>query len=443
MARTLHRLSSATVANAKPGIHADGLGLYLQCTAGANGKINKSWFFRFARDGHERRMGLGAFHEVGLAEARELADAARRLHRQGVDPIAARNQDRKSRQQFPPATFRSAFETFFAAKRQHLSNAKHTLQWQSTMHTYVFPLIGDRAVADIDSGEILDVLTPIWFEKPETAKRVLQRIEVVFKSAIVRGHRKAASPCVGIAQELGTRHRKIANHRALPYAEVSNFLARLRSCRSWPATRLGFEWLVLTATRSGETRLARWTEIDEKAKLWTIPAERMKGRRKHVVPLSERCREILHALRTVHSSHPCSLLFPGTKVGAPLSDMTFTKVLRDMGLAGRATTHGMRSAFKDWCAEVAKVRDEVSEAALAHTIPEKVRAAYLRTDFLQERKQLMSAWAQHCATSIGYCELRVTGQPDSTQGEEWLETSSSRPISPAQSEKYSGKNSSN
>lgn len=396
MAHTFHRLTSARVTNAKPGMHPDGLGLYLQCTIGANGRLNKSWLFRFARDGKERRMGLGAVHDVGLARARELAEAARQLHRRGLDPIVSRDNDRQKLQSEAAVTFRAAFETFFAAKAQSLSNAKHKQQWQNTMAEYVFPVIGNRSVAEITTREILAVLSPIWFNKPETAKRVLQRIEAVFKSVILRGHRDKASPCIGVAQELGTRHRKPTNHRALPYGEVPIFLARLRVCSSWPATRLAFEWLILTATRSGETRLARWSELDEAAALWAIPAERMKAKRPHVVPLSQRCIEILQALRAVYPSAPANLLFPGTKAGSPLSDMTLTKVLRDMRLADRATVHGFRSCFKVWCAEVARARDEVSEAALAHAIPEKVRAAYLRTNFLDQRKTLMSQWAKFC-----------------------------------------------
>jgi integrase len=201
---------------------------------------------------------------------------------------------------------------------------------------------------------------------------------------------------VGVAQELGTGHRKVAHHRALPYAQVPDFLVRLRTSNSWPATRLAFEWLVLTATRSGETRLARWCEVDERAAQWTIPAERMKAKRQHTVPLSPRCLEILQALRAVYPSAPTDFIFPGTRSRTPLSDMTLTKVLRDMDLAEQATAHGMRSAFKIWCAKEAKVPDEISEAALAHAIPQKVRAAYLRTDFLEERELLMAAWARFC-----------------------------------------------
>lgn len=396
MARLLNRLSQTKINGLQSGVHPDGGGLYLQVTAAADGALSRSWFYRFSRDGHERRMGLGSLRSVSIAEARKLADGARRLVSQGADPIAERDKERQSSEE-NVVTFRQAFETYFAAKRQTLSNEKHQAQWKSTMEAYVFPTIGSQAVADVTTGQILDVLSPIWFAKPETAKRVLQRLEAVFKTAILRGHRERASPCVGVAQELGTRHRSVAHHRALPYVQVPDFLGRLRTVNGWPATRLAFEWLVLTATRSGETRLARWSELDERTARWTIPADRMKAKREHIVPLSPRCLEILHALRAVYPSEASSLLFPGTRARTPLSDMTLTKVLRDMGLGDQATAHGMRSAFKVWCAEVAKVRDEVSEAALAHATPEKVRAAYLRTAFLEEREPLMAAWARFCA----------------------------------------------
>ena len=394
MSRTHNRLSQVGVNSAKSGMHADGGGLYLQVTLGAGGRLNKSWLFRYAIDKRERQMGLGSLIQVKLADARQKAAECRRLRLEGIDPIDARETALRVAEE-GVVTFRRAFDTFFATKHKSLSNAKHAEQWRSTMEAYVFPSIGNRPVADIETREILDLLASLWFAKAETARRVLQRIEAVFKSAILRGHRQRASPCVGVKEELGTRHRKVTNHRALHYRQVPAFLANLRVSNSQPATKLAFEWLVLTATRSGETRLARWNEIDERAPLWRISGERMKAKRPHVVPLSMRCLEILREARSLYPSS--DLIFPGVKGDAPLSDMTFTKVLRDMGYGEQATPHGMRSAFKVWCAEVAKTRDEVSEAALAHTIPEKVRAAYLRTDFLQERRALMTAWAKFCA----------------------------------------------
>jgi integrase len=374
-------------------MHADGGGLYLQVTKTGSGRLNKSWLYRYAVAGRERQMGLGSLAEVNLTAARQKASECRQRRLEGIDPIEARDSARR-KAEASGVTFRRAFETFFATKRKSLSNATHIAQWRSTMETYVFPSIGDRPIADVEAREILGVLTPIWFARAETARRVLQRMEAVFKSAILRGYRERVSPCVGVKQELGARRQDGTNHRALQYRLIPAFLTELRVSRCYLTTRLAFEWLVLTATRSGETRLARWPEIDERARLWTIPAERMKSKREHTVPLSDRCLEIL---REAGASYPSSaLIFPGLQAGTPLSVMTFTKVLRDMGLGDKATPHGMRSAFKVWCAEVAKVRDEVSEAALAHTIPDKVRAAYLRTEFLEERRALMDAWAKYC-----------------------------------------------
>jgi len=176
------------------------------------------------------------------------------------------------------------------------------------METYVFPTIGNRPIAEIEAREILDLLTPIWFAKAETARRVLQRVKVVCKSAILRGYRQRVSPCVGVKEELGTRHQMSLNHRALPYERVPAFLDHLRASNSQPATRLAFEWLVLTATRSGETRLARWSEIDERARLWRIPAERMKAKRAHTIPLSKRCLEIMRHARAMYPSS--DFIFP-------------------------------------------------------------------------------------------------------------------------------------
>ena len=411
MPKQINKLSAVAVAAAKtPGMYADGNGLYLQLSvAGA-----KSWVFRFRFGGKRRDMGLGAAATVSLAAARVSAGEYRRLLTQGVDPIRAREMERRasgSRQ----TTFRQAFETFFQLKRKSLLNAKHLNQWSATMSTYVFPHIGDQPVADVQTEEILAVLTPIWFDKPETARRVLQRLEAVFRSAILRGHRERASPCIGVVQELGTRHRMVTSHRSLPYSEVPGFIAALRSSNCLPATRLAFEWLVLTASRSGETRMAAWNEIDNRKGLWVVPSHRSKTRREHVVPLPPRCIAILRHARSLTSS--CDLIFPGSRTGRPLSDMTFTKVLRDFGIDNRATTHGFRSSFKNWAAEVPRARDEVSEACLAHQVRDKVRAAYLRTDFLAERKTVMRQWAEHCLSdcyskitpqAIGHCELGAT-----------------------------------
>jgi integrase len=214
------------------------------------------------------------------------------------------------------------------------------------------------------------------------------------------GNAKKASPCVGIRQTLGIRHVNVEHLRALPYADVPAFLNALRLCNSEQITKLAFEWLILTATRSGETRGARWEEIDERQALWTIPKERMKGRRtkrrEHVVPLPECCLEILREARALNPRS--DLLFPGPRTGQELSDMTLTKVLRDLGIAERATVHGFRSSFRDWATESDKVREVVAEAALAHTV-DKTESAYRRTTYLEERTGLMKRWANYCELS--------------------------------------------
>jgi integrase len=319
----------------------------------------------------------------------------RRAAKMGRDPAADR-QVQVARK----VTFRHAFESFFQTKCKGLSNAKHLAQWPSTMEAYVFPVIGNRPVSEIRSGEILAVLEPIWHSKPETAKRVLQRIRAVFDAAILRNWRERASPCIGVAQGLGgTGHRVVRHHAALPYDEVPRFMKTLRVSYAQVETKLAFEWLILTATRSGETRNAVWSEIDVSRRLWVIPRRRMKGsgskRRDHHIPLSNRCLQILAEARAHNPSS--DLLFPSARTGKPLSDMTFTKLLRDLGYTGEATAHGFRSSFRDWATEVAKVREVVAEAALAHSVRDKTEAAYRRATYLEERRSLMDQWARYVA----------------------------------------------
>lgn len=366
-----------------PGFHEDGGGLRLiVADSGA-----KRWVMRISARGKRHQLGFGSYPSVSLERAREKAAEARRTVSEGRDLLAERRVVKRGE-----PTFQEVFGAYFASKGATLTNPKHRAQWQSTMEAYAFPVIGDRPVGDIRTDEILQILRPIWPVKPETAGRVLQRIDAVMHFAIANEDRERASPCIGAKRVLGPRRNgEVRHHRFLPHAEVAEFVGSLHAGKV-TTTRLALEWLILTATRSRETRLACWEEIDEMAATWTIPAGRMKARRTHVVPLSGCCLEILQEARTRNPAG--GLLFPGLG-GRPLSDMTMTKLVRDMGLAHRATVHGFRSTFKVWCAEVIKARDEVSEAALAHAIPQKVRAAYLRTDFLDERRELMAAWARY------------------------------------------------
>jgi integrase len=268
------------------------------------------------------------------------------------------------------------------------------------METYVFPRIGDRPVGEVTSGEVLAVLEPIWHSKRETAKRVLQRMRAVFDAAILRNWRERASPCIGVAQALGgTAHRVVQHHRALPYEQVPSFLKLLHASHARPETKLALEWLILTATRSGETRNAAWSEIDDARGIWTIPTTRMKGGREHQVPLPQRCLEILADARRFGPS--TQMLFPNARTGKALSDMAFTKLLRDLDLAAQATAHGFRSSFRDWATEVDKIREVVAEAALAHSVSDKTEAAYRRTTYLDERRALMQRWADYARGKAG------------------------------------------
>ncbi len=384
--RAAHRLSAVKVGKVKePGHYEDGAGLRLVVTD----KGTKRWALRLTINGRRVERGLGIYPDVGLEEARQKAIVLRRAGKDGRDARAEAKQSKHTN-----TTFKDAFEAFFSVREQQLSGGKHVQQWRNTMRDYVLPKIGRRPIADITAAEVIDILKPLWFTKPETASRVLQRLKAVFDSAILRGTRERANPCIGVSAELGTDHRKVTHHAALPWREVPKFVRELRQRAAMPATKLVFEFLLLTATRSGEARGAMWAEIDLETKLWTIPGvdpvtgRRMKSGQTHVAPLSDRSIQILFEARKLHHG---PVVFPGTK-GQPLSDNTLSKLLRDASIAG--TPHGFRSSFKDWCAETG-VRDEVSETALAHTDPNGVRAAYRRTRFLDERVGLMQRWADY------------------------------------------------
>jgi integrase len=395
--RAEKRLRAGDLAKLAPGPHEDGGGLRLVVEPDrGDGKPGpRRWVLRVTIAGKRRHRGLGPYPLVTIDKVREQATDIRRAARDGRDLIRELQQQRAK-----AVTFRQAFDAYYANRKKTLSNSKHRQQWSSTIETYVYPKIGDLPISDVTPADVLAILEPIWFDKAETARRVLQRMELVFKSAIVLGQREKASPCVGIRQTLGIRHVNVEHLRALPYADVPAFLNALRLCNSEQITKLAFEWLILTATRSGETRGARWEEIDERQALWTIPKERMKGRRtkrrEHVVPLPECCLEILREARALNPRS--DLLFPGPRTGQELSDMTLTKVLRDLGIAERATVHGFRSSFRDWATESDKVREVVAEAALAHTV-DKTESAYRRTTYLEERTGLMKRWANYCELS--------------------------------------------
>lgn len=368
---------------ADPGRYMDGDGLMLEVKPSGS----KSWVVRLQASGKRRDYGLGSFKDIGLSEARELAREYRKKLRQGIDPIA----ERRSVSVVPP--FAEAAATVHEEHKRGWRNGKHGDQWLNTLKSYAFPKIGQLPVDKVTAADVRDLLGEIWLTKPETARRVRQRIGTVLDFAHGKGWRE---PFVmaAVNKALPKQPRKSGRFEALPYADVPAFLAKLRERES--IGRLAMEALVLTASRSGEVRLARWSELDLEKGTWTIPAERMKAGKKHIVPLSRAALRVFRRAAEFRIGGS-ELVFPGIKRGKPLSDMTLLKILRDMDLD--ATVHGFRSAFRDWCAEETSVAGEVAEAALAHAIPNKVEAAYRRTDFFEKRRKLMDSWAGYCSGS--------------------------------------------
>jgi len=386
------KLSARKAMTAGVGWHGDGGGLWLRVLADGR----RYWLLRFQRGGRSREMGLGPQATLKLADARERARQARLLLLDGIDPIEARRQARAEAE--GAKSFRECAEAFLAAHKEGWRNPKHRQQWETTLETYAYPVLGDLAVGVIDTTHVLRVLEPIWTEKPETASRLRGRIERVLDWATVRGYRSGDNPArwKGHLQALlpaKARVRSVKHHTALPWSDMPSFMGALRARDGVGARAL--EFAILTATRSGEVRGMTWAEIDLDAAVWTIPSERMKARKEHRVPLAGRALIILHEMKRLSDRKPGSLVFPGTKPGKALSDMSLTAVLRRMG-HDDLTVHGFRSTFRDWAAESTNIPREVAEQALAHVLADKVEAAYRRGDLFAKRRRLMEAWAGFC-----------------------------------------------
>jgi integrase len=374
------------------GMYGDGGGLYLR--VGPTGA--KSWILRYQHDGQRRDAGLGSAQFLSLAEAREKAYQLRRgLKVDGVDPIAGRHTAKGKAE-----TFADVAEQYIAKFSPTWSNAKHAYQWRQTLGTYINPIIGKTAVADVDTADVLKVLNPIWLTKAETASRCRGRIESILDFASSAGLRSAAN-CArwkGHLQNLLPRRSSVASARvvhyaALPYDEMQDFMTTLRSRDGVAPAAL--EFLVLTASRTGEVLGARWSEIDFKARTWAVPPDRMKSRREHRVPLSEAALAVLERMQKDRRG---DYVFPGQSPGRPLSNMALLMLLRKLG-RGDLTAHGFRSTFRDWAAEKTNYPSEVAEMALAHVVGDKVEAAYRRGDMFEKRRSLADAWARFCAGS--------------------------------------------
>lgn len=392
MPKTTHRLTAIRVQNLKkPGLHADGAGLYLKVQEGGS----KSWVFRFMR----AYLGLGSASSVNLAAARSRAADARQRLQQGQDPIEIKRQAENEARlvNARTMTFRDCAEAYMASHEPSWKNAKHREQWRSTLRRYLYPVFGDEAASAITTEMVLEALQPIWNEMPETASRVRGRIEVVIDWAKARGVCIGENPARwrGHLANLLPKPSKIAtveHHAALPFVELPAFMSDLRLSTGLTARAL--EFVILTAARTSEALGARWEEFDLAQKTWIVPAERMKAGKPHRVPLSVRVIEILKELGTVKRSE---FVFPGHKLGRPLSNMALLMLLRRMK-KGDLTVHGFRSTFRDWAAETTNFPNFVVEMALAHAIGGKVESAYRRGDLFEKRQKLMQAWSAYCGS---------------------------------------------
>jgi integrase len=372
-----------------PGYHHDGGGLYLQVTA--NG--GRSWVFRYMLDKRAREMGLGSADLWDLTSIRAKVLELKRLLLDGIDPIAARDGERRQRQQAAALarTFEECAVEYHQLNEAKWKNTKHASQFINTLRTYTFPTFGNWPVAEIQAADVVRALKPIWTEKSETATRVLQRVRTVLDWSATRKHRNPVPD--GFWKEVATflphRGKKEAAHlAACPYQQVGTLLVAVRDSTASNLVKLAFVFTVLTAARSGEARGATWKEIDLSQAVWKLPKERMKAGRPHTVPLSTTAIDILRQAR--ERSPKSELVFPSPKQ-RQLSDMVFTQLLRR--LEAKVTMHGFRSSFRDWAAEQTSYPREVCEAALAHSAGDKTEAAYLRTEHLQKRRALMEDWA--------------------------------------------------
>ena len=375
------KLTAAFVKGARePGRYYDsphGSGLFLQVDASGA----RRWGQRLTINKRRAELGLGGFPLVSLAEAREAAFDNRKLARAGGDPMVNRRRPGAPK-------LSTAVERVIKLRTGGWRDGGRTdAAWRSCFEQHVYPVLGERTVAEIAAGDILAVLSPMWHERPAAARKVKQRLGLVMAWSVAEGHR-ADDPSAAVAAALPKQPKGVQHRKALPYVEVASSLAKVREAGAHRATVLAFEFAVLTASRPSEARCARWGEIDTEAGSWTVPAERMKAGRQHRVPLSGRALTILAEAREL--SEGTGFVFPGAK-GGTMSDASFGRLLRAAGID--AVPHGFRSSFRDWAAERTNAPREVAEAALAHVPESQVEAAYRRTDFFEKRRALMEQWA--------------------------------------------------
>ena len=378
------RLTDKAVRSAKPGRYGDGNGLFLRVMSSGS----KQWVQRIVIRGKRCDLGLGGYPLVTLADARIAAFENRRIARAGGDP-------RAERRKLNVPTVAEAVESVIAIHRLGWKDAeKNEHQWRASLQTYAMPILGHLRVDEIDPAHVMAVLTPHWSEKHVTMQRVRQRISTVMGWAIAQGYRRDDPAGDVIAAALPKPNGPKKHHQALPPGKVADAIARIRASAAGPAIKLGLEFLILTATRSGEVRGARWDEIDLEERVWTVPAARMKRSRDHRVPLSPRAVEILEQARAL--SNYSGLIFPPARRAKMMSAGALSELLKELGVG--CVPHGFRSSFRDWAAESTDAPREVCELALAHVNSDRVEAAYRRTDLFERRRELMENWSRFATT---------------------------------------------
>jgi integrase len=396
------KLSARRVETAPPGIYPDGDGLYLCVSASKR----QTWVFRFSWRGRRPEMGLGSLTDgIGLAEARKAALEARKEIADGRNPIEARKEKKRAAAGKP--TFGAVAAALLEAKAREWRNQKHREQWRIAL-TETAAALRTTSVDEIDTEAVLGTLKPLWTDKTETASRLRGRIEAVLDYAKARGHRTGENPARwrGHLAHLLPKRGRLArgHHAAMAYRDVPTFMSRLREIDAIAARAL--EFAVLTAARSGEVFGATWGEIDLENRVWVIPAERMKAAREHRVPLCDRAVEIVSQLAAAKVGE---FVFPGRGARKPLSHVAMAKVLVRMGVEG-VTVHGFRSAFRDWAGNETRFAREVAEAALAHVIGDKAEQAYRRSDALEKRRDLMTAWERYVSRGAGVVVQFASGR---------------------------------
>ena len=397
MSKTFQALSVQKVKTLlkKPGRHCDGGGLWLFVAS----EKSASWIFRYSRSGKQHDMGLGSARDVTLADARGFAGLARSVIAAGGDPMEDRRQKaaRARLAASKQVTFKASADEYIAAHEASWANDKHRQQWRNTLAAYVHPVIGNMPVQDVDTDAVLRVLQPIWATKPETARRVRARIEMILDAAKAKDMREGPNPALWrghLSHLLGGKSRKqraVRNHPSLPYREMPAFMAA--RVQQGGVAALALRFAILTAARTSEVTGAVWTEINTRNNVWTVPGVRMKSGRDHRVPLSDLAMSVLEAAGTQQGG-----VFRTGPLKPALSNAAMAAVLARMGRSD-VTVHGMRSSFRTWVRETRPLDRESAEAALAHAIGDKTEGAYIRGDLLERRRELMDAWADFCTST--------------------------------------------